>query len=105
VAKPAEGKHNLRAWHQVFSDAGMAFSAAGSPFSPGPDSHGLAKRLSWSHQDCASRCAQSLYWNSVYLPMPRFGIQIHKEESPGKKNKGRFQVQKHAQMLPRHPRA
>ena len=54
-----------------------------------------------SRLQAESRCAQSLYWNSVYLPMPRFGIQIYKKESPGKRNKDRLQVQKHAQMLPR----
>lgn len=49
------GEQNLRAWHQVFSDAGMTFSAAGSPLSPGSESHGLAQRLAWSHRDYGSQ--------------------------------------------------
>lgn len=45
------------------------------------------------------------YTGTGCIPMPRFGVQTHKEESPGKKSKDRFQVQKHAQMLPRGRRA
>lgn len=106
MANPAKEKHGLRAWHQAFSDAGMTFRAAGSPLSLGPDSHWLAQRPAWSHQDCKLRAdVLRACTGTVYLPMARFGIQIYKEESPGKKNKDRFQVQKHVQMLPRGLRA
>ena len=45
------------------------------------------------------------YTGTGCIPIPRFEVQTHKEELPGKKSKDRFQVQKHVHMLPRGLRA